>query len=227
MKTIDPIYTGGDAVGAFIQYISQHHLSQFVLVSDENTYHALGKRVESALQRNGNPLTTIILKGEEVIADEACITEVFTRTPVGDYTYIAVGSGTITDITRFVSHRSKNPFISLPTAPSVDGFTSIGAPLVLRGVKTTIICQPPLAFFADLPALQAAPQRLIASGFGDMIGKVTSLADWKLGRLLWNEPFDRTIADRSQKGVDTCISYADAIGSGDEEGIRHLIDSLV
>ena len=59
------------------------------------------------------------------------------RTP---RTFLAVGSGTITDITRFVSHRIAAEFISLPTAASVDGFTSIGAPMVIDGAKITVNC---------------------------------------------------------------------------------------
>ncbi|MEL7237092.1 MAG: iron-containing alcohol dehydrogenase, partial [Chloroflexota bacterium] len=93
--------------------------------------------------------------------------------------------------------------------------------------KQTLISQPPLAVFADLPTLQNAPQRLIASGFGDMVGKYTSLADWELGRMLWDEPYDEDIAKRARTGLDTCVSYADEIGTASAEGIRHLMDGLV
>ena len=48
--------------------------------------------------------------------------------------------------------------------------------------------EEPHGFYID------APQRLIAAGFGDMIGKITSLADWKLGSILWDEPYDTAIA---------------------------------
>lgn len=227
MKTNDPIYIGDDAVSELLAYCDTNNLSKFVLVSDTNTYAALGQRVEAAIKEKNYDLTTIVLDGEEVIADARYLTHVLVHAPVEQQTFIAVGSGTITDITRFISYRTHNKFISMPTATSVDGFTSIGAPLVLDGVKQTLISQPPLAVFADVPTLQDAPQRLIASGFGDMVGKITSLADWKLGQLLWEEPYDEAIAARSRKGLDTCLSYADEIGTASAEGIRYLADGLM
>lgn len=226
-KTNDPIYIGENAIDELIAYCNQHNRKQITLVADERTFAALGERVAAALGAADFDLTTIVLKGDEVIADENYLLQVLAKAPVADHTFIAVGSGTLTDITRFISFRTKNDFISMPTATSVDGFTSIGAPLVLEGVKQTLISQPPLAVFADLPTLQAAPKELIAAGFGDMVGKFTSLADWQLGRMLWNEPYDEDIAARARTGLDTCVSDAEEISTRSADGIRHLMDALV
>jgi glycerol-1-phosphate dehydrogenase [NAD(P)+] len=76
---------------------------------------------------------------------------------------------------------------------------------VLNGVKQTIVSQPPVALFADLDTLCNAPYKMIAAGYGDMIGKITSLADWKLGKLVWDEPFDEAIFKRSQGAIESCI----------------------
>ncbi|MEZ4667275.1 MAG: iron-containing alcohol dehydrogenase [Anaerolineae bacterium] len=177
MPKIEPIYVGNDAVDQMLAFVANNGLKRFALVADTHTYQALGERVAAALKAKGYDLSTVVLEGDHIHADEHQLVQAFIRAPLGDCTFIAVGSGTITDITRFVSHRSGRRFIAMPTAPSVDGFTSIGAPLILAGVKTTIICQPPLAVFADVDTLRKAPHRLIAAGFGDMIGKITSLAD--------------------------------------------------
>ena len=142
-------------------------------------------------------------------------------------TYVAVGSGTITDITRFVSWRTGNPFVAMPTAPSVDGFASLGAPLILGGVKTTILTQPPKAIFADLDTLVTAPRAMIAAGFGDMLGKYTSVADWRLGHLLWDEPYDESIAQRTLAAAQRCADQAGAIGEGSRVGILALMEGLI
>jgi glycerol-1-phosphate dehydrogenase [NAD(P)+] len=227
MSQIDPIYVGKDAVGQMLNYTAAKGLERFVIVADTNTYAALGERVEAALREKGCEVTAIVLEGEHIHTDEHQIMQVFIRAPLGPCTFIAVGSGTITDITRFASHRTGRSFISMPTAPSVDGFTSIGAPIILAGVKTTILCQPPLAVFADLDTLVRAPQRLIAAGFGDMIGKITSLADWKLGSILWDEPYDAAIAKRSQAAIDSVKQDVDAIGHHTEAGVAALMDALI
>jgi glycerol-1-phosphate dehydrogenase [NAD(P)+] len=109
----------------------------------------------------------------------------------------------------------------------VDGFTSIGAPLVVDRVKTTLITQAPLAVFADMPTLRAAPHRMIASGFGDMLGKLTSLADWRLGRLVWNEEYSEEIAGRARLAAQLCTDHAAEIGLATEVGIKALMDGLI
>jgi glycerol-1-phosphate dehydrogenase [NAD(P)+] len=227
MTTIDPIYIGDDAINQLIAYCEREGLKQFVLIADTNTFRVLGERVESALTGAGCEVVRVVLEGDEVIADERYLIKAMVRAPLGDYTFLAVGSGTLTDITRFVSYYTGRSFISLPTAPSVDGFTSTGAPVVLEGVKQTIFTQPPRALFADLDTLCNAPRELIAAGFGDMLGKISSLADWRLGALLWDEPYDEAIARRAQIAVDECVSSAQAVGQRSPEGIRRLMDALI
>jgi glycerol-1-phosphate dehydrogenase [NAD(P)+] len=212
---------------SLIQYCVENQLDQFMLVADQNTYPVLGQFVEEALKSRGWAVKTVILTGEEIVPDEHFIMQVLVQADPKDRTYLAVGSGVITDITRFVSHRTKASFISVPTAPSVDGFTSIGAPLVVGGLKQTVISQPPVAVFADLPTLCAAPKEMIASGFGDMLGKYTSLADWQLGHLLWDEPYDAEIAQRAYQAVQNCADRAPEIGAASEAGIRILMDGLI
>jgi glycerol-1-phosphate dehydrogenase [NAD(P)+] len=210
-----------------VQYCADNQLDEFMLVADQNTYPVLGQAVEEALKARGWDVKTVILTGEEIVPDEHFIMQVLVQADTKDRTYLAVGSGVITDITRFVSHRTKASFISAPTAPSVDGFTSIGAPLVVGGLKQTVISQPPVAVFADLPTLCAAPKEMIASGFGDMLGKYTSVADWQLGHLLWDEPYDAGIARRARQAVQHCTDHAAEIGSASETGIRILMDGLL
>jgi len=227
MSFVLPVYIGPDAISELIGYCMENHISQLTLVADQNTYLALGRKLEDALKDQGVGVKTVVLRGDEVIADEHFIMQVLVRAEREDQFYLAVGSGTVTDITRFVSHRTKSSFISVPTAPSVDGFTSIGAPIVVGGLKDTFITQPPLAIFVDLPTIRSAPHRLIASGFGDMVGKFTSLADWKLGHILWDEPYDEAIAQRARTALESCVRYAREIGRGSEHSVRTLMEGLI
>ena len=169
-----PVYIGNQAIPEFIRYCKQHGLKEILLVADENTYPALGKAVEDALHRVGMDLVTVVLKGQEVQANEHYLVRLLLSYDLKPRTFLAVGSGTITDITRFVSHRTGRDFISLPTAPSVDGFTSPSASLSMGRLKQTIQAQPPVAVFADLATLCSAPLLMIADGFGDILGKYTS-----------------------------------------------------
>jgi glycerol-1-phosphate dehydrogenase [NAD(P)+] len=226
VQTDIPIYIGDRAIPEMMRYCQERDLNRFLPVSDENTYAVLGAQVEAALKAQGWDVQTVVLSGEEVIADEETIVQVLLAAGREKWTYVAVGSGTITDITRFCSHRTRNDFISLPTAPSVDGYTSIGAPLVVRRVKKTALAQPPVAIFADLPTLCVAPREMIAAGFGDILGKYTSAADWRLGALLWDEPYDEEIAQRMLRALQTCVDGAAEIAQASEAGITRLMEGL-
>ena len=227
MRTQLPVYLGKETTSELVHYSRERAFDRFMLVADQNTYPVLGQSVEQILRDQGFDVRSVILRGEEVIADERYLMQVLVHADNAKRVYLAVGSGTITDIVRFVSHRTRTSFISLPTAPSVDGYASVGAPLVFDGLKQTIACQPPLAIFADLKVLCAAPRRMIAAGFGDLVGKFTSVADWQLGHLLWAEPYAESIAQRSRQAALNCASEAEAIGAGTAESIRVLMEGLI
>ena len=231
-----PIYCGEEAIAHLIEYCQGHQLSRFLLVSDHNTHAALGQRVETALREQDWDVRTVILDGGEVIADESRILEVLFHANGEERTYVAVGSGTVTDITRYASYCARNAFISLPTAPSVDAYASAGAALVMRGsfqyegersgFKKTVPGQVPGAIFADLETLCRAPRDMIAAGFGDVLGKYISLADWQLGRLLLDEPHDAGVARRLRMALQSCVENAREIGRASTTGIRALIEAL-
>ncbi len=227
MDTNIHIYIGQDAATPLIEYCKQAGLQQLMLVADQNTATAFGEALEGRLQAAGFDLKTTILTGDEIHPNEHFVMQLLVNSDCQDRTYLAVGSGVITDITRFVSHRTKANFISVPTAASVDGYTGAGAPLVVGGFKKTIYSHSPLAIFADVDVLSAAPQVMTASGFGDMLGKYTALADWRLGSLLWGEPFDQAIYNRVRAALQNCVDHAAEIGQASPEGLRVLLDGLI
>ena len=221
------VYIGDDAVDSLVEFCKVQDRRRLLLVADRNTYRVLGEVVDCALRDAEFDVTTVVLGGEEVVADAYTIMQVLLAYDTSDRTFIAVGSGTITDITRFASHRTRNPFISMPTAPSVDGFASVGAPLIVGGVKNTYKAQAPIAIFADIATLMNAPRAMIAAGFADMIGKFNSLADWQIGRLLWDEPYDEAVAQGTRRALQLCVDNAEAIASASSDGIGNLIQGLI
>ena len=217
-----------NVIPALIKYCHEQNHQKFLMIADSRTYQALGKQVEQALIAEGFNLKKALLEGtEEIIADEDHIVQVMNQMDAEERVFLAVGSGTITDITRFLAHRTRNTFISLPTAPSVDGFVSVGAPLVIRGLKGTADCKAPAACFADLGTLAAAPKLMIAAGFGDLLGKYTSLADWKLGHILWDERYDTAVETSFRQALDKCVSGYANLAQGDPASISALIDGLI
>jgi glycerol-1-phosphate dehydrogenase [NAD(P)+] len=210
-----------------IDFCLEKNFSNFLLICDSNTYIACGIKIEQALKNHGLVVRVINLGDNEIIANEEQLIQVMIHIDQDTDILLAIGSGTITDITRFVSHRVRLPFISIPTAPSVDGFVSIGSPLVIHRLKRTILCKPPIALFGDLRVLCNAPRKMIAAGFGDLIGKYLSIADWKLGNIIRDEPFDDDIYQRLYRSVKGCVESIPEIRNLTKEGIKLLMESLI
>ncbi|WP_339321998.1 sn-glycerol-1-phosphate dehydrogenase [Paenibacillus sp. FSL W8-0194] len=212
-------------------YLKDKGCRDVIMAADTNTYEAAGKKLKEELKAAGVTVRLCLIEpgaSGDVVADETSLLQLLIEVnPETTDAVIAVGSGTIHDIVRYVCYKTGKPFVSVPTAPSVDGFTSKGAPLIVRGVKKTFPAIGPVAIFADVDVLTKAPQQLVAAGFGDMLGKYTSLFDWKFSHLAAQEPYDEEVADMTEKALRACVEHVDEIGKRTEEGIRILMTSLI
>lgn len=227
---IETILVGNNVLREAAVYLERKAFKKAVIIADEHTFRVAGADLTKYLSETNVGYSTCLLKPDEnndVVADEKSLVQALLDTSQDTDVIIAVGSGTIHDIARFTSTKIKIPFISVPTAPSVDGFTSMGAPLIVRGIKQTFQMMAPIAVFADLHVLRNAPKKMIAAGLGDMLAKYTSLADWKFGSLTVGEPYCPLVAKITREALDICVEKADKIAAVDEEGIRILIEALI
>lgn len=228
--SISEIRVEKNAILHIRELIKRKQWKNIVVVYDQNTYLAAGEKLIKFLMNDFEEVIGININENEhgqVIANEESLVQVFIKTPNDADVLIAVGSGTIHDIVRFAGHKMNIPFISVPTAASVDGFTSKGAPLILRGVKQTIQTAAPIAVFADIDVIKAAPREMAAAGFGDILGKYTSLLDWEISKLVGNEPFHEGAASLTRKALETCVEYVEEISNADEKGITILMNALI
>lgn len=211
-------------------YVTAKGYKQVSVVYDENTREAAGKRVAALLQEEGIKVDEILMQANpsgDVRADEAFIVQLLLAVSNTTEAVFAAGSGTIHDLVRIVCFKMNIPFLSVPTAASVDGFTSAGAPLMIGGEKKTFQAAAPDAIFADLKVLSEAPQVLTAAGFGDMLGKFTSLADWKVSRDLGKEPFCPLAYRMTEQALTSCVTHVKDIAEGSEEGVFILMEALI
>jgi glycerol-1-phosphate dehydrogenase [NAD(P)+] len=200
------VYIGDNAITKLIEFAEAYRKPQLTIICDQIEYQILGQIVEQSLIQAGFNVQTIVLAGEEVVPDEDYIVQIMLNLKNVDQIFLSVGSGTMTDLVRFISYHNRSPFISLPTAPSVDAYASSGSALTIGGYKLHIKLHSPIAIFANLGVLCVSPRQMIASSFGDMFGKFTAVADWKLAHLVNNEPYDEFIAQRSFEAAQGCAS---------------------
>jgi glycerol-1-phosphate dehydrogenase [NAD(P)+] len=221
------IEIGKNTLNVLRQFCQERQLNRFILVTDQDIYPVWGEKVENVLIELGSDVKTIVLEGDPVTPDERYIINILIDVDDQPATFLAVGSGTITDMVRFIAHRTKSTFISLPSAPSMDGYASSGSSLTLNGMKQTVISRPPIAILADMTTLSQAPREMIAAGFGDVFGKFSALADWAMGGLIINDRYSPSIAARVSKRLMQCTRLIDDLDNNWEQNIHALIDALL
>ncbi len=202
-------------------YIESYGLSgTSVAIYDENTYNA-----EGLIRPRGD--FEIILPKENLHADDRGVELLKARLPEKCDYMIAIGSGTIHDITRYCAYEREIPFVSCPTAASVDGFCSSVAAMTWHGFKKTLTAVAPKIVVADLDIISKAPIFLAKSGFGDMIGKFIALFEWKMSRFLVGEYFCSKIYNMTLEATKEVVNCAEAIKNGDPAAYEKLVYGLL
>ena len=177
------------------------------LVADGNTWRVAGERAEALLVSAGMPPAgKHVFPGSPRLHPDYAYCEKLAAGFPADAVPVAVGSGVINDLVKCAASLKKLDYCCVPTACSVDGYTSAGAALAVNGMKTTVGCPAPKALCADTRILATAPADMFASGFADLLAKVPAGADWVIADALGIEPIRRDVWDLIQGNIRRWIA---------------------
>jgi glycerol-1-phosphate dehydrogenase [NAD(P)+] len=141
---------------------------------------------------------------------------------------IGLGGGRSVDVAKMTAFKLNKPFISVPTSASHDGISS---PFVsIRGTDKphSVKVNTPIGVLADTHLLSEAPLRLLASGCGDLVAKLTAVKDWELARDEKNEYFGTYAANLAYMSAKIILD-----GSGkllhkkNGCGVRTIVEALI
>ncbi len=195
-----------------------------LFVADENTFATCG---EDAIKDAKIPSDKVIFSGKTLlIPNEQAIAEVEKHLEGVDI-IIGIGSGVIQDLCKCVAFYAKIPYIIVATAPSMDGYASTGAAMIMQGMKITVSAKVPYAIIADTKVLANSPIEMIKAGYGDIIGKYSALNDWKLSNLINGEYICDFICDLTYDCIDKVRALAKGLLTQDEESVKALMEALV
>ena len=184
------------------------------IVADENTWRAAGEKLFAVLKSAGlDPFDPFIFPAVPMLHADDAITPRLTEAMPFDCVPVSVGGGTINDLVKRASAVTRHRYLCVPTASSVDGYTSYGAAMTDNGLKKTLPCLAPLAVAADTDVLKAAPPPMAASGYADLAAKVAGGADWVIADELGIEPIRADVWDLVQKDLRKWISDPADIGA--------------
>lgn len=200
-----------------------------IIVADENTWAAAGEQVKASLEGAGVPLEEpYIFPGTPTLyAGYENVTTLREHLQGVDAIAVAVASGTLNDIAKLASGELDRPYMNVCTAASMDGYAAFGASITRDGFKITRNCPAPAALVADYDIMAAAPQRLTATGLGDLIEKVPGGADWLVADELGIEAVDEYVWGLVQGPLRGALSEPDKLAAGDSDAIAGLADGLL
>ena len=236
-------------IGSFLK--SLKNIKKVSLVSGNNVKKIVQNKIESSLSASKIQMVWHLAKTN----DKKSIQQI--EQNVGkskSELIVGVGGGRSVDIAKIIGFNLDLPFVSIPTSASHDG---IASPFVsIKGNKPhSVIATAPLGVFVDVDIIKKAPKKLLASGCGDLIAKITAVRDWQLGRDKTGEYYGRYSADLalmsakilmehssrfSKKGLDvrevvealisagvaSCIAGSSRPCSGAEHLFSHAVDKL-
>jgi len=236
-------------IGSFLK--SLKNIKKVSLVSGNNVKKIVQSKIESSLSASKIQMVWHLAETN----DKRSIQQI--EKNVGkskSELIVGVGGGRSVDIAKIIGFNLDLPFVSMPTSASHDG---IASPFVsIKGNKPhSLVATAPLGVFVDVDIIKKAPKKLLASGCGDLIAKITAVRDWQLGRDKTGEYYGRYSADLalmsakilmehssrfSKKGLDvrevvealisagvaSCIAGSSRPCSGAEHLFSHAVDKL-
>ncbi|HEY1386868.1 MAG TPA: sn-glycerol-1-phosphate dehydrogenase [Dongiaceae bacterium] len=192
---------------------------RLAVVSDQNTHDIMGRRIESALQEIAS-IDSVVL--DHPHADEEHVARVKDRLRHAD-AVVAVGSGTINDLCKYVTALDGRSYCVFGTAPSMNGYTSTTASLTQpNGLKISKPAHAPKGVFIDLAINAAAPTYLIASGFGDCLVRSVAQVDCWLSKAVMGTPYSELPFQLEMLDEAELMKRAAGLAKGDVEAVGYL-----
>jgi glycerol-1-phosphate dehydrogenase [NAD(P)+] len=140
---------------------------------------------------------------------------------------IGVGSGVISDLTKWIATALDLPFVICGTAPSMNAYTSITATMTENGIKRSRYLQPADAVVMDVDILAEAPLDMIRAGMGDLTARAICNADWKLSNVLRRTYFCPLPYKMTARGERRYLASAEGIGRAAPEAIDALSEAIL
>lgn len=206
---------------------------RWLLVADPTTWGVAGERLLAGLRAAGLDVEAIVLPpapGCTLVANDVEVERLAERLRAGSphlTAAVAVGSGTVNDIVKLATFMAGLPYAVVATAPSMNGYTSPISAILWKGVKSVQEAHVPRAVVADVTVLSAAPARMIASGFGDLLSKPVSNADWLLSHLMTGSKYCPDVIRLVGEGSRLLAGVAGRLPARDPDAVAGLTGALI
>jgi glycerol-1-phosphate dehydrogenase [NAD(P)+] len=223
---INEVRIGSNILTDIVDSLKPFQSGTILFIADNKTYEVGGRQVESIISKDFS-LKKVIFSNSHLHPDEAALDQLRAAMNPKITAIVVVGSGTLNDLARYLSYETKIPYIVVCTAPSMDGYASMVSPLITKGVKVTYSAVYPYCIIADIAIMKEAPFHMLHAGFGDIVGKYSALAEWKLAHIINDEYYCDVTATLVERAIEQCVSSASGIMKRTPESIQSIIEGLI
>ncbi len=218
--TVEQIISGTGSLAKLKGLLTPY--KKVLAVSDVNTRVAFTQAGGAICGEN---IVELVFPDRHLIPNELAIARIEDSLN-GAEAIVGIGGGTINDLCKFLAHKHGLYYIYVASAPSMDGYASDGAALILGGMKVTLKAIPPHCIICDADLLKNAPMELIKAGVGDILGKYSCLNDWRLAAYIKGEYICEEICARVEKYAETVALNAEKILRREGEAVMLLAEAL-
>ncbi|MEM6548331.1 MAG: iron-containing alcohol dehydrogenase [Pseudomonadota bacterium] len=224
---VERIVIADDLDGAEDDLLTEIGLaSDVTLVADPNTWDALGTRVAATLRRTGRTVGEVLLESGPHATVRAA--DALAARLVGAEAIVAVGSGTVNDLVKYVTAQDGREYAVFGTAASMDGYASTTASMGLEsGLKVSLPAHSPKGVFLDIGVMAAAPARSNAAGFGDCLCTSVARIDWWMSHRLFGGYYEEAPYLIAEPDAGELDSRAACVGACDHVATGYLTRALV
>lgn len=222
--SIKKVLIGPGVIGEIAGLLGEY--GRILLVADTNTYAVCGKEVEEQIGVKLEGKLVYERKGL-LVPNEEAVAEMEQKLTEQTELIIGIGSGVIQDLCKYVSFQAKLPYYIVATAPSMDGYASKGAAMIMGNMKITYNAHVPQVIIGDTLILKDAPMEMIQSGYGDILGKYSCLNDWKLSTVVNDEYFCQYVYDLTFDMLCKTKDLGSRLLKREPEALQTLMEALV
>ena len=213
------------AVAALGDSLSRHGFGRkLMLVCDDATWVAAGQGIHI---RHGTDLDLTAHSLGRYVRPVIDHTNKLVEVAADCDGLIAVGSGTVNDVTKLAAARLGKPYVCVATAASMNGYTSASASLEEQGMKRSFPAPPPKAIIADIDVIAGAPKKLARSGLGDTLCRSSVETDMLMSHLLLDTPYPRETFDILRSHEQGLIAGANTLRESDRAYLMKLMLALL
>ncbi|WP_327351944.1 iron-containing alcohol dehydrogenase family protein [Streptomyces sp. NBC_01304] len=138
---------------------------------------------------------------------------------------VSLGGGKVVDCAKYAAARVGLPLVAVATNLAHDGLCSPVATLDNDAGRGSYGVPNPIGVVIDLDVIRDAPARFVRAGIGDVICKISAVADWELSHEVNGEQVDGLAAAMARQAAHAVLRHPGGIG--DDEFLSVLAESLV